>query len=81
MLLDPELKLGEAYMDGTFVVDEGSIADFVALAVSKGLRPIDPSGRGRNGLHGTSGIRLRQFNIPRPNPKTHRNPNKNRPPI
>jgi len=30
-LLDPELKLGEAYMDGTFVVDQGSIADVLAL--------------------------------------------------
>ena len=56
VLLDPELKLGEAYMDGTFVVDEGSIADFVALALSQSPRPIDRSGRGRNGWHGTSGI-------------------------
>ena len=31
VLLDPELKLGEAYMDGTFVVDQGSIADVLAL--------------------------------------------------
>src|SRR4051812_40913827 len=27
VLLDPELKFGEAYMDGTLVVEEGSIAD------------------------------------------------------
>ena len=27
VLLDPELKFGEAYMDGTLVVDEGSIAE------------------------------------------------------
>ena len=31
VLLDPELRLGEAYMDGTFVVERGSIADVVAL--------------------------------------------------
>ena len=31
VLLDPELRLGEAYMDGTFVVEQGSIADVVAL--------------------------------------------------
>lgn len=31
VLLDPELKLGEAYMDGTFVVEQGSIADLLAL--------------------------------------------------
>jgi len=31
LLLDPELKLGEAFMDGTFVVERGSIADFLSL--------------------------------------------------
>jgi cyclopropane-fatty-acyl-phospholipid synthase len=31
VLLDPDLRLGEAYMDGTFVVDLGSIAEFVDL--------------------------------------------------
>src|SRR5580692_8705361 len=31
VLLDPELKLGDAYMDGTFVVERGSIADVLAI--------------------------------------------------
>src|SRR5580700_4900054 len=31
VLLDPELKLGEAYMNGTFVVERGSIADVLAI--------------------------------------------------
>jgi len=31
VLLDPELHLGEAYMDGTFVVEQGSIADVLAI--------------------------------------------------
>ena len=35
-LLDPELRLGEAYMDGTFVVEEGSIAEVLDLAYSQG---------------------------------------------
>jgi cyclopropane-fatty-acyl-phospholipid synthase len=35
VLLDPELKLGEAYMDGTFVVERGSIADVLALLLSQ----------------------------------------------
>lgn len=35
ILLDPDLRLGEAYMDGTFVVEEGSIADFLALALAQ----------------------------------------------
>jgi cyclopropane-fatty-acyl-phospholipid synthase len=30
-LLDPELRFGEAYMDGTFVVEQGSITDFLDL--------------------------------------------------
>jgi cyclopropane-fatty-acyl-phospholipid synthase len=31
LLLDPELKLGEIYTDGTFFVDDGSIADLLDL--------------------------------------------------
>jgi cyclopropane-fatty-acyl-phospholipid synthase len=31
VLLDPELKLGEVYMDGTFIVERGSIADVLAI--------------------------------------------------
>ena len=31
VLFDPELKFGEAYMDGTFVVERGSIADVLAI--------------------------------------------------
>lgn len=33
VLLDPELKLGEAYMDGTFVVEHGTIADFLDIVL------------------------------------------------
>jgi cyclopropane-fatty-acyl-phospholipid synthase len=35
MLLDPELKVGEAYMDGTLVMERGSIADFLGFAMSQ----------------------------------------------
>jgi cyclopropane-fatty-acyl-phospholipid synthase len=35
ILLDPELKFGEAYMNGTFVVEEGSIADVLAIALGQ----------------------------------------------
>jgi cyclopropane-fatty-acyl-phospholipid synthase len=31
VLFSPELRLGEAYMDGTFVVEQGSIADVLAI--------------------------------------------------
>ena len=33
VLLDPELKLGEAYMDGTMVVERGTIAEVLAVLV------------------------------------------------
>src|SRR5262245_44398861 len=32
-LLDPELKFGECYMDGTLVVERGTIADVLALVM------------------------------------------------
>jgi cyclopropane-fatty-acyl-phospholipid synthase len=35
ILLDPELRLGEAYMDGTFVVEQGSIADVLAICLGQ----------------------------------------------
>lgn len=35
VLLDPELKLGEAYMDGTFVVEKGSLAEVLAILFSQ----------------------------------------------
>jgi len=31
VLLDPELRLGEAYMDGTLLLEQGSIADLLGL--------------------------------------------------
>jgi cyclopropane-fatty-acyl-phospholipid synthase len=31
VLIDPEMKLGEAYMNGSFVVERGSIADVLAI--------------------------------------------------
>ena len=35
LLLDPELKLGESYMDGTFILEKGTIADFLAIALAQ----------------------------------------------
>ncbi len=34
ILLDPELRLGEAYMNGGLVVEQGSIADFLELMIA-----------------------------------------------
>src|SRR5437773_6372917 len=35
ILLNPELALGEAFMDGTFVVEDGSIADALAILLDQ----------------------------------------------
>jgi cyclopropane-fatty-acyl-phospholipid synthase len=35
VILDPELAVGEAYMDGSLVIELGSIADFLSLALSQ----------------------------------------------
>ena len=35
VILDPELRLGEAYMDGTLRVEEGTIADLLALVLGQ----------------------------------------------
>jgi len=33
VLIEPELKLGECYMDGSFVMEQGSIADLLEMAM------------------------------------------------
>jgi len=35
VMLDPELKLGETYMDGTLVVEDGSIADLLGIVLGQ----------------------------------------------
>ena len=35
VVLDPELKLGEAYMDGTLRVEDGTIADLLAIVLGQ----------------------------------------------
>ncbi len=36
VLIEPELKLGEAYMNGTLVMEQGSIADLLAIVMEGG---------------------------------------------
>jgi len=65
VLLDPDLKFGEAYVEGTLIVDEGSVADVLALALSQ-----DRSGRPTcwakpQWLVRYLGRRLEQFNYRR----------------
>jgi len=35
ILFDPELKFGEAYMDGTLIVEQGTIADVLSIALGQ----------------------------------------------
>jgi cyclopropane-fatty-acyl-phospholipid synthase len=37
ILSDPELKFGESYMDGTLVVEQGTIADLLAIVLGQGI--------------------------------------------
>jgi cyclopropane-fatty-acyl-phospholipid synthase len=39
LILDPELSLGESYMDGSIVIEDGSIADLLALAMRQDTKP------------------------------------------
>src|SRR4029079_16815093 len=43
VIFDPELRLGEAYMDGTLRVEEGTIADFLALVLGQSCDGMPPS--------------------------------------
>jgi cyclopropane-fatty-acyl-phospholipid synthase len=62
ILIDPELRFGEAYMDGTLIVEQGSIADVLALVMSQtsALRP--PRWARLQWLARYLGRRLRQLN-------------------
>ena len=60
LVLDPELKLGESYMDGTFVVEQGTIADVLEVALGQTLEV--PQWSRLQWLIRYLGRRLAQFN-------------------
>src|SRR5580765_1275941 len=60
ILLDPELKFGEAYMDGTLIVERGTIADVLAIAL--GQQTEVPNWAWPQWLLRYIGRRLAQFN-------------------
>src|SRR5437763_9476427 len=65
ILLDPELAVGECYMDGTLVIEQGSIADFLALALSQGHSSKFPGWMRPQLLLRYLWRRLAQFNPPK----------------
>jgi cyclopropane-fatty-acyl-phospholipid synthase len=64
VLLDPELKLGEAYMDGTLRVEQGTIADLLALVLGQSKDGMPPSWARPQWWIRYFHRRLRQFNVP-----------------
>ena len=61
-IFDPELRLGEAYMDGHFVMEEGSIADFLELALGQEMTVGLPRWTKPHRLLRFLAKRLQQFN-------------------
>src|SRR5476651_1865958 len=68
ILLDPELKFGESYMNGTFVLEQGSIAD--VLAITLGQDSDVPHWARLQGILRYLRRHLSQFN---PRPRARRN--------
>jgi cyclopropane-fatty-acyl-phospholipid synthase len=64
VLLDPDLRLGEAYMNGTFVVERGSIAELLALALSSDASTAGPGWLRPHTIARYIWRRLQQFNPP-----------------
>jgi cyclopropane-fatty-acyl-phospholipid synthase len=70
ILIDPELKFGEAYMDGGVVVEQGSIADVLAIALGQDRDGRPPAWARPQWLVRYLYRRLTQFN---PRPRARRN--------
>jgi cyclopropane-fatty-acyl-phospholipid synthase len=62
ILLDPELKVGETYMDGTLLIERGSIAEFLHLALSQDKSGKSPRWARTQWLARYVWRRLAQFN-------------------
>jgi len=63
--LDPDLRLGEAYMDGTFVIERGSLADLLAVVMAADARSALARWLQPHTLIRYISRRLQQFNPPR----------------
>jgi cyclopropane-fatty-acyl-phospholipid synthase len=70
VLIDPEVKFGEAYMDGTVVVEQGSIAEVLAVVLDQCVGGKPPFWARTQWLLRYLHRRLQQFN---PRPRARRN--------
>src|SRR3979490_646146 len=64
VLLDPEVKFGEAYMDGTAVIEQGSIADVLVLVLDQCVGGKPPFWARTQWFLRYLHRRLKQFNAP-----------------
>ena len=64
VMLDPEVKLGEAYMDGTLVIEEGTIADLLALVLGQTPDGMPPDWALPQWFIRYLNRRMQQFNLP-----------------
>lgn len=62
ILLDPDLRLGEAYMNGSLIVEEGSIADLLALVSTQERSVLPPRWTGPQCIARYLGHRRKQRN-------------------
>ena len=70
ILFDPELRFGEAYMDGAIVVERGSIADVLSIVLAQTHDGRPPRWARSRWLMRYLHRRLKQFN---PRPRAQRN--------
>ena len=63
VMLDPELRLGEAYMNGTLVMEEGSVADLLSVLLSQSSDGKPPGWARPQWLLRYLYRRLQQFNL------------------
>jgi cyclopropane-fatty-acyl-phospholipid synthase len=64
VVLDPELKLGEAYMDGTLQVEDGTIADLLAIVLGQSNDGMPPNWARLQWWLRFFYRRLQQINVP-----------------
>jgi cyclopropane-fatty-acyl-phospholipid synthase len=64
VMLDPEVKLGEAYMDGTLQIEEGTIANLLALVLGQTPDGMPPVWARPQWCVRYLKRRLQQFNLP-----------------
>ncbi len=64
VMLDPELRLGEAYMDGTLLIEQGTVADLLGLVLGQTPDGMPPDWARLQWLIRYLNRRLRQFNLP-----------------